>query len=325
MKTMIRTGGLLGALVLTVALADAALAQQIKTAAAPPSRSAVTTTTLAPAAGQSNAVLDRLKQVVDAYYDVPTLYPDNYTCEMRSPEMLNAVDPKLRQAWGQAYLTLARSAQGFQVTIENAAGTSNELAPVATQWQQTLATQMRQLESRLPNFVAACAISGLADYQAAMVRDGAATRIDFKAKSAADQITAASLWIDSGNALLRYVIVDKQGGRLEVALKNSRLRSPQPKLVATSVEIYTKRAGVEEKYWVDVDYQSVFGEKGKEHLLYRSIKAKRTDARGMLPHQLKAGEVNPVSFQFANYRVGPTSAPRAPAPPRFDDMYVTTR
>lgn len=318
MKAGMWISGVAGAL--AVLMSGAAWAQQPKAPAATPPGGQPPA-----AAAQANPALDRLKQVIDSYYDVPLLYPENYVCEMRSPELLNAVDPKLRQAWGQAYLILTSGAQGMKISIENAGSTTLDLSPVANQWQQLLGGAMRQFEARMPGFVAACAMSALADYQSAMVRDGAATRIDLKAKSTADMIQGVSLWIDAGNALLRYVVVDKQGGRLEVALKNTRLRSPQPKLLPASVEIYVKRAGVEEKYWVDVDYQNVFGEKGKEHVLYRNVKLKRTDVKGFLPNQLKAGEVNPVSFQFSNYRVGQPSAPRTASAPRLEELYMTNR
>jgi hypothetical protein len=319
MKTKPQSHAVL-ALALAALLAGGAAAQT-KTPAAG------TKTPAAADPAQLTAAQKRLTQVTEAYYDVPLLYPENYICEMRSPELLNAVDPKLRQAWGQGYLVLTRSAKSLAISIEGVANTQLDLSPVATAWQQALGAQVRQFESRLPGWVAAAAYSALTEYQVAMAREGALTRIDLKAKTQADFLQTVSLWIDDANALTKYSAIDKQGGRMDVALKNLRLRSPQPKLVATSAEVYLKRAGVEEKYWIEVEYQNVFGEKAREHLLYRSLKVKRTDARGLLPNQLKPGEVNPVSFVFSNYRVGAPAAvpPKAPGGARLEDLYVTGR
>ena len=312
-----RTAGL-AALVL---LAGTALAQTKAPAAAGP-------TAGAQAADATLSVAEkRLAQVAEAYYDVPLYYPENYVCEMRSPELLAAVDPKLRQAWGQGYLGLTRTAKGLAISIEGVSSTQMDLGSVATAWQQALGAQVRQFESRLPGFVAAAAGSALAEYQVGVAREGALTRIDLKAKTQADALQTVSLWIDNANALTKYSAADKQGGRLEVALKNQRLRSPQPKWVVSGAEVYVKRAGAEEKYWIDVEYQNVFGEKAKEHVLYRSLKVKRTDAKGFLPNQPKAGEVNPISFVFSNYRVGAPAAtpPKAPGGARLEDLYVTGR
>ena len=277
-----------------------------------------------PAQRARAVVQERLKQVAEAYYDVPSLYPGNYFCELRSPEMTAAIEPHLRRAWGQGYLALTATPQGVRASAENVADARAELQPVITRWQNAIAEALRRFEGCLPGRVAAAAMAAPEDYAASALREGALTRLELKAKSPADYIQSVTLWVDNGNALVKFAADDKVGGRLEVALKNVRLRTPQPKLVPVSAEIYAKRAGQEGKHWIEIEYQNVFGEQAHEHVLYRSVKLKRTDARGFLPNQPQAGEVNPVSFQLTNYRV------RAPTPPRtvagtFESVYAASR
>lgn len=240
----------------------------------------------------------RLKNVAAAYPNIFAEYPPAYTCELRSPELVASLDANGRKSWGKGHILMTRNGHELRLEAENLA--KPQAAPwfniALGLWQLRLGTELKILESRLPEFFLATAVGALLRYQAYEEREGGLVRVGLRARHQEDAIREASFLLEKSHAIREVRIENRDGGSVVAKLGN--LPAPGGGWLVSDVEATLIHPGGKTEVWsASLGYAPVDG-----RLLFEHIALKLTDADGHLVRK-NPKDVNPISYYFSNCRI----------------------
>lgn len=265
-------------------------------------------------AGEAPDIAARLQRIGEAYFDVHGQYPSEYTCQLRIPEMVESLDARGRQAWGDGHIDVTKHTTGIR--MEAAAIRKPAAAPLFNVllrfWQLRIGTELKTLEAHLPSFVSAgalLAVTAPLRFDAFEELRGETVRFGVRARNPDDQIREIAITASRENSLQRIVVRSGDGGSFEVTLKNARHPKTDGKWVVTQLTATEKRpASAMTRFDAQLGYTFV-----GDHVVYSKVAFSRTDAHGR-PIRQNAKDVNPVTYLLSDYRIINGAAAARPTP-----------
>ncbi len=255
-------------------------------------------TALAPARLEAADVGAHLRATADAYFDVFAQYPEAYACDLRSPELIASFDSKGRAAWGDGHIRMTQGPQGLRLTAEDLA--KPQAAPwfnvALGLWQLKLGTELKVLQSRLPEFFVATALGALLRYRSFERREDGLLRFGLSARGD-EAIREASFLVGQGHAIRELRIDNRDGSSLLAQVGNLPAPTGGRWLVSEIEATLTKTDGQVEIWSASLGYAPV-----DDRLLLEHVVMKTTDGDGNLLKR-RPKDVNPISYYFSNCRI----------------------
>ncbi len=256
------------------------------------------------------------EKLAAAYFDLPGQYPSVYTCEMKSPEMVDSMDARGKRAWGRGHVQISKTVKGVKLTAEDIA---DERAKGLFDlflgfWQIRLGLEMAALQARMPPALAGTALFALAaapdKFETIEQKKKGLLRFGIKATNPREMLQKITFIVDEDYQLKEYHLHKADGTRIDAVLENKREDYTDRKWLVTQMKArIEEKNGMVTHAQVDLQYRTVTFEK-KKHVLYRKIALRNKDDKGRYIKK-NPKDVNPISFHFARYKIaaGPVRKP----------------
>jgi hypothetical protein len=245
-----------------------------------------------------------LERVARSYFDVAKHYPSEYSCEMRSPELVASLDPRGKEAWGDGHVLVTKAPLALRLTAEGIAQpTLKPLFDLALGlWQLKLTTELAALYAYLPGVLttlAGAAAMAPLTHEAFEEPVGENLRWGLTARSADHGIQEIQFETSPSFELREFFMRRKDRSELAVELESRRSAATGDLWVVTHLTARsTQPSGRTEVVVIDIDYSGV---RSEQAVVLSRLAIRREDGAGRL---LGKGpkDVNPISFEFRSYR-----------------------